>query len=189
MEDRRVLWWVLGAAGLVILLGIFVAWMGVGPADVPNLPSAEYLKRGNEIYAQGRFAEAAKEYELALRVDGNNVSARVNLGNAYFSLERLDDAAWEFKAASDQAPSDADVHSNLAAVLIRQGKIEEALTEAQKAVDLKDSLAEAHYILGVIYRQKGQNQRALDELEKTLKLTQDARLKAETEALIAQMKE
>ncbi len=134
MEDRRVLWWVLGAAGLVILLGIFVAWMGVpGAADVPNLSSAEYLKRGNELYAQGRFADAAKEYELALRVDGTNVSARVNLGNAYFSLERLDDAAREFKAALQQSPNDADVHSNLAAVLIRQGKIEEALTEAQKA--------------------------------------------------------
>jgi len=183
--------WALAAAALVVLVGIFTVVLGGAPPEglqsAPALPVGEYLKQGNDLYAQGRFAEAAALYQQALRVDGGNVSARVNLGNAYFALDRLDQAAEAFRESLKTAPNDADVHSNLAAVLFRQGAVDEALSEAQSAVKLKPDLAEGHYILGVVYRQKGDTQRALAELQRTLELTKDARLKAETEAILSQL--
>ncbi len=186
MENSKALWWVLGAVVLVLLVGVFMLSLGGQPAQ-PTLSTGDYLKLGNDLYAQGRFADAAKQYEQAVRVDSANVSARVNLGNAYFALDRLDDAATAFKEGLDRSPNDADIYSNLAAVLLRQNKVDEALAKAIKARDLNSDLAEAHYILGAIYRQKGDNQNALAEFQTTLQLTKDARLKAEAEANIAQL--
>jgi tetratricopeptide (TPR) repeat protein len=192
MSENRNLVWALGAIALVVLVGAFVLTLGGKPggesgAPQSGLSSADAMKQGNDLYGQGKFAEAAQMYQQALKADSTNVSARVNLGNAYFALDRLDDAAREFTTASQASPNDADIHSNLGAVLLRQGKVADAQKEVEAAVRLKPALAEGHYILGVIYRQTGNNPLALAEFRQVITLTTDAKLKSEAEKQVAEI--
>ncbi len=192
MGENRNLVWALGAIALVVLVGAFVLVLGGQPAGQPGaqqttVSAADAMKQGNDLYGQGKFAEAVAMYKKALEADKGNVSAQVNLGNAYFALDRLEDAAGAFTAAAKASPNDADIHSNLGAVLLRQGKVSEAQAEVETAVRLKPTLAEGHYILGVIYRQTGKLPQALGEFGQVITLTADAKLKSEAEKQVAEI--
>lgn len=188
MEGNRTLFWGIGALALVLLVGAFVFVLGGQPMGQPSAVSAsDAMRQGNDLYAQGKYAEAAQIYQAALKADPSNVSAQVNLGNAYFALERFDQAAAAFTAAAKSSPNDADIHSNLGAVLLRQGKVAEAQAEVETAVRLKPSLAEGHYILGVIYRQAGKPAEALIQFRLVITGTSDARLKSEAEKQLAEI--
>lgn len=188
MGENRNLVWALGAIALVVLVGSFVLVLGGQPgAQQTGLSSAEAMKQGNDLYGQGRYAEAAQMYTQALKADSTNVSARVNLGNAYFALDRLDDAATAFTDAAKASRDDADIHSNLAAVLLRQGKLAEAQAEVETALGLKSDLAEGRYIQGVIYRQTGKLAEALIQFQWVITGTSDARLKAEAEKQVSEI--
>jgi tetratricopeptide (TPR) repeat protein len=193
-DNKRSMIWALGAVVLVALMGAFMVTLNAGapapasgPTSGPALSAAEYAKKGNDLYGQGRFAEAIDQYQQALKLDPANSTARVNLGNAFFSVDRLDEAAATFTEALKAAPNDADIHSNLSAVLLRQGKVDQALSEALTAVKLKPDLAEGHYILGVIYRQDNKNSLALEAFKQAAARTTDARLKSEAEKQIAEL--
>lgn len=187
---RRSMPLAFAAVLLVALVGVFMVTLGSPPAPAgqgPTLSSAEYAKKGNDLYSQGQFDAAITQYQLALKADPANSTALINMGNAFFSLDRLDEAAAAFTKALESAPRDADIHSNLGAVLLRQGKVDQARSEIQKAVELKPDLAEAQYILGVIYRQDGNNAGALRAFQQAVARTSDARLKTEAEKQIAEL--
>jgi len=189
-DTRRSMVLAFGAVLLVALVGVFMVTLGSppGPAtQAPTLSAADYAKKGNDLYTQGQFADAITQYQLALKADPSNSTARVNLGNALFSLDRLDEAAAAFTEALKAAPNDADIHSNLGAVLLRQGKVDQARSEVLTAVKLKPDLPEGHYILGVIYRQDGNNSEALKSFQQAVARTTDARLKSEAEKQIAEL--
>ena len=63
---------------------------------------------------QGRFEEAIKEYQTAIKLKPDYAKAYNNLGTAYYDRGRLDEAIKEYQTAIKLQPDYADAHRNLA---------------------------------------------------------------------------
>ena len=147
---------------------------------------------------QGKFAEAAANYQQALRIKPNYAEAHNNLGLSLTSLGRLDEAAASFreairckpdyadahnslqrvdaelrKRASQQRPYSPEAHNDLAVALADQGKLEEAVANYRQALQLNPNYAEAHNNLGVALRDMGKRDEAIACLREALRLKQE----------------
>ncbi len=58
--------------------------------------AAEHIKRGNNLYGQQKYAEAAQEYIIATQIEPRYIDAYKNLGLAWLRTDSLDlaKAAW-----------------------------------------------------------------------------------------------
>jgi tetratricopeptide (TPR) repeat protein len=70
----------------------------------------------NELYAKGKFAEAAAIYENILQTGGQSPSLLFNYGNAEFKAGHLGKAIAAYHRAELLAPRDAELRANLAFV-------------------------------------------------------------------------
>jgi tetratricopeptide (TPR) repeat protein len=135
------------------------------PTEVP-VSVEEHFKKGNEFAQSGDFESAIVEYEAALELEPDNVSALTNLGVAYYSTGDLDGAIAQYNKAIEIAPEDADIYSNLAAAYVQKGQLDKALETYETAVKHNPDLAEAHFGLGVIHLQMGNADGAIEAFEK-----------------------
>jgi tetratricopeptide (TPR) repeat protein len=70
----------------------------------------------NELYAKGKFSEAAAIYEKILQTDGQSASLLFNCGNAEFKAGHLGKAISAYRRADLLTPRDAELRANLAFV-------------------------------------------------------------------------
>jgi tetratricopeptide (TPR) repeat protein len=70
----------------------------------------------NELYAKGKFAEAATAYETILQSGGQSPALLFNAGNAEFKAGHLGKAIAAYRKAELLAPRDAELRANLAFV-------------------------------------------------------------------------
>ena len=150
----------------LVALSLAVAVMLVLGACGNGSSVEEHFRQGNKYAQAGEFEKAIVEFEAALQIDPDNVSARSNLGVVYYNLGRLDEAIQQYQEAIARAPSDADIHSNLAAAFVQKGQLDKALQEYESAVDINPELAEAHFGLGVVYQQTGRTDEAIAAFER-----------------------
>ena len=80
-------------------------------ADTPADFSA-----ANELYARGKFADAAVAYEKMLQADGQSPALWFNCGNAEFKAGHLGRAIAAYRQAELLTPRDAELRANLAFV-------------------------------------------------------------------------
>lgn len=77
----------------------------VSPEDV--------FRTAEELYQNGRYAEAAEQYEILNGQGVHDGTLCYNLGNAYFKSGRLGLAILHYERALKQMPGDADTKVNL----------------------------------------------------------------------------
>ena len=70
----------------------------------------------NELYAKGKFAEAASAYESILATSGQSASLWFNCGNAEFKAGHPGQAIAAYRRAEMLVPRDAELRANLAFV-------------------------------------------------------------------------
>ncbi|MCB1132767.1 MAG: tetratricopeptide repeat protein [Verrucomicrobiae bacterium] len=80
---------------------------------VAVLRADDRFAKANENYRNGRFREAAEQYEALLENDGPRVSVLQNLGSAYHQLGENGRAILAFERALLLKPGDADIEANL----------------------------------------------------------------------------
>lgn len=72
---------------------------------------------GNSLYNQGKYDEAATQYEesmISAKEDSDNANSFYNLGNSYYNQEQYDMAVEAYKQALRINPDDQDARYNLA---------------------------------------------------------------------------
>ncbi|MGH7894668.1 MAG: BatD family protein [Candidatus Binatia bacterium] len=98
------------AVGLVLLaLGLAASAIAAGEEG----PSALFY-RGNGLYSEGRYADAAATYERVLAAGVESAAVHFNLGNAYFKTGDVGRAVLAYERAARRAPGDPDLAANLA---------------------------------------------------------------------------
>ncbi len=97
------------ATAAAVLLAILTG-VARGAEDTPQA----MFFRGNALYADGRYAEAAAEYEQLLAGGVASASTYFNLGNAYLKAGDVGRAVLAYARAERLAPGDPDLHANLA---------------------------------------------------------------------------
>jgi tetratricopeptide (TPR) repeat protein len=101
------------------------------PGTVRALPPEEQRalarnERGLDYFSRGKFDQAVKEYDEAIRLYPALAPAHNNRGSALFSLGRFDEAAASFAKAVELDPNYGQAHFNLALVYIKLGREKEA---------------------------------------------------------------
>lgn len=96
-------------------------------ADDGSNPSALFYK-ANMAYEQGKFDEAIKGYQGALKTGFESGNIYYNLGNAYFKKGDIGRAILNYKRAQRLIPADPDLRQNLeyAMTAVQQQPVQEA---------------------------------------------------------------
>jgi tetratricopeptide (TPR) repeat protein len=97
----------LGCCGILLLLALICAG-NLFAADVNS-----NFSTANELYAKGKFAEAATAYEKILQTGGQSPSLLFNTGNAEFKAGNLGKAIAAYRQAELLAPRDSEIRANL----------------------------------------------------------------------------
>ena len=114
-----------------------------------------YFAKGVELYKDGRFKEAAENFEQARSPGATNAILYANLGSAYASSGEAKKAEENFLKALEQKPNDPDILLNLARLYEAQKDFKPAINYYQKLTTLKPddssvkrSLAYCDYLTG-----------------------------------------
>jgi tetratricopeptide (TPR) repeat protein len=154
----------------------------------PRLPGVHF-ELGEAILQSARGdagtqAEAQKEFDVALHMDGDSAQTECQLGSIALSQSQLDQALTHYQRAYQINPNDVQAQMGLAKVLTVQEKPQEALQYLRMAVQSDPLNSAAHYQLGIAY----QRLEMTDIARKELQLSQDIKkTKAQVEELYRQM--
>jgi tetratricopeptide (TPR) repeat protein len=96
-----------------IFLLALVALLGLNGRAFGADSLAADFSSANDLYAQGKFADAAAAYERALQSGTVSAAVYFNLGNAWFKSGQPGRALAAYREAERLAPRDADVRANL----------------------------------------------------------------------------
>jgi tetratricopeptide (TPR) repeat protein len=97
--------------GIAVLLITFVSAGKILAAGV-----ASDFSSASELYAKGKFADAAAAYEKILQTGGQSPALLFNYGNAEFKAGHLGKAIAAYRRAELLSPRDAELRANLAFV-------------------------------------------------------------------------
>ena len=128
---------------------------------------------GLALARQGRFDEAAKEFQTTLNLNPQDAKAHLNLGLIYDRQNRSEDALQELQVALDLEPNNAKIHYNLGVTLARGGRTEEAKKAFENAIKLNPYDVSSYNNLGVVLVQQGRIKEAMKEFEAALQLDPD----------------
>jgi tetratricopeptide (TPR) repeat protein len=164
MSVRRLLYRSLFAAGITIFglacLGGIASSL-VGERRLPGI-SQEYGTFVHRLFAERRFERAAREMQMALRLDHMLPKGQAELVLAQ-SLSRSGQRAAaipHYRAAIAAAPQSAVAHAELGGVLALEGDFEAAAAELRRALEIDPQLPDVASRLawaeGSVLRARGQ---------------------------------
>ena len=134
----------------------------VGPLQ--SSPNVEKRIRGIELYRQGKFVEAIKVLQSAVKENKTDHEAWYYLGLGFFQQpKKIKDAIKAFETAIRLQPQFAAAHIALAYTSLRQNRFSEAVREARAALSIDPTLSEPHYIIGLVHLKAGDPEEALNE--------------------------
>jgi len=96
------------SCGILALLIALILSRNLFAADVTT-----DFSTANELYAKGKFADAAGAYEKILQAGGQSPALLFNYGNAEFKSGHLGRAIVAYRQAAQLAPRDAEIRANL----------------------------------------------------------------------------
>jgi tetratricopeptide (TPR) repeat protein len=121
----------------------------------------------------GKYEEAIKELNEALRLNPDYIEVHNNLGVTYDRMEMPEIAEDELKEALKLNPNYTEALCNLGNIYARSGRYEEAACELQEALRINPELAIAHNNLGNIYALQKRNEEAIQEFKEALRINPD----------------
>jgi tetratricopeptide (TPR) repeat protein len=142
-------------------------------AELQPGSAAARFNLGGALADAGRLAEAAQQYEAAIRVDPAYGPAHAGLGHMLLASGRFSDAAAEYREALSKTPNDLAAQNNLGFILLEQAQPEEALTHLEVALRLDAGVADAHYNAARALRRLGRMREALAQFREAARLKPD----------------
>jgi tetratricopeptide (TPR) repeat protein len=137
------------------------------PIDIKLAPVPESpLKKPDDLYQQGKYAEAAREYQKVLSENQELYHVWEQIGLCYYKLNDLENAAKAFKKILEKNPGSREVLINLAAIYLGKGNLEEGMKYFKQLDEetLKDH--SIFYNIGVLLFNNNQMDMAIDYFKK-----------------------
>lgn len=131
-----------------------------------------------EIFeVQGRYAEAATEFQKAIDLNGKAPGLHYELGRALLleshAAEALEKAAEQFRAELQLSPEDGACEFQLGQIAEVQGKADEAQNRFERALVFSPNFAEAMVALGKLDTQRKDYVHAIPLLVRATKIEPD----------------
>ncbi len=120
LSNRKRGWWPKSLFGLVLVCGLF----GTAQADVPGL-----MRRGNSLYARGKFDQALETYQQAEVLEPDATAIHFNLGNTLYRLGKYPEAVSELELVlTDRSVKRrADAMYNMGNTVFKAGQLDAAI--------------------------------------------------------------
>ncbi len=129
--------------------------------------------KGNKLYGEQKYAEAAAAFEEAVGMSQTNWGYYLNLGLAYKKLDKKAESLAAFRKAVEISPESYSANKELGEALAKDSAFEEARKYYQKAVDLSPDDPDAHFNLGACLTNTGENDAALEHFRRATELKPD----------------
>lgn len=139
-------------------------------APEPPPGAGPLLAEARRLSANGRYAEAEKDYLQVLRMDENNPMTLANLASVQLEMGRLGEAEANLKRALAVAPNDPFNLYLQGALRYRQDKIDDAFDALSRAAKLDPNKAVVQNLLGVVLIQKGLGDQAETAFRKAIQV-------------------
>ena len=131
---------------------------------------AVYSNLATYYYYEGRFEEAAKNYELALKLDDSDYRIWGNLAETYYwsrggnekARATYREAILRGRRLLEVNDQDAEVLARLSGYLARTGDLSEASDLLRRAVDTDPTEPELQFLIGNSYERIGERETAID---------------------------
>ncbi len=155
------------------------------------------IKKGNELYAQGKYEEALAAYQDALLDDPLNEIALFDQGNAYYKMKKYKEAidAYQKIVGSKDLNLSAKAFYNIGNAYFQQNKLKESIEAYKKALELNPNDKDAKYNLELAraklkeMAQKQKQQQNQQNKQKPVQPSEFAKkLKAQAEKLVDEHK-
>ena len=126
--------------------------------DPHNAEAFSYLAAA--YGALGRFAKADRAIGNAIRIDPENVQARIGEAILSFRKGLYPEAEVQLKEICDRNPSHGPAHFYRGEALNRLGRVDEALRAMERTIQLQPRNWRAYHTLGMLFDRKKDRERA-----------------------------
>ncbi len=144
---------------------------------------SQSVATADRLMMKGKYAEATKYYQAAIKRNPNDNNAKIGYGMALAKQFKLDGADEQFNKALARDPNNPGAHAGKALTMLhrlqsssntirkaRATTLKEAETEAQRALDADLKIPEAHYVMGMVYKEQNRLSEAAEEMRKSIQL-------------------
>ena len=106
----------------------------------------QYFDSGNRYLAQGKYNEAAIEFQNAVQQDSKFGDAHLKLGETFARLEDWSSALHEYVNAADLMPANKDAQLKAGSILMLVRRYEDARARAEKVLKMDPKNLEAQLL-------------------------------------------
>ncbi|HET9099931.1 MAG TPA: tetratricopeptide repeat protein [Acidobacteriaceae bacterium] len=167
----------------VVALFVAVALLSGCHSD-PNMRKQKYLASGERYSAQGKYREAAIQFENSLKADKNFPDAHYALAQAYVHLGKLGPAYGELARTVDLQPTNYKARIDLGSLSLAAGKTADAQAQANAVLKAEPNNPDVHALLSAIALRRGQKDQSLIEMRRALALAPNRAVYYEDLALL-----
>ncbi len=136
----------------------------------PNVRKKKYLASGDRFSAEGKYREAAIQYENSLKADKNFAAAHFALAKAYLHMSAYAAAYREFSRTVDLQPTNYEARIDLGNMLMTADKVDDADKQAKAVLAGEPNNPDLHALLSAIALKRGDSRKAMDEIRRALQL-------------------
>jgi tetratricopeptide (TPR) repeat protein len=126
-----------------------------------------------ELFRQGRVAEATAESTTAFRLKPDIPETNCNLGSALLAAGKVDEAISHFEEAVRLQPRFTQAYISWGVALVKMGKPDDAIRHYEKALRINPEDTEAHDDLGNALLQMGKVPEAIEHYQLALRTDPD----------------
>jgi serine/threonine protein kinase/Tfp pilus assembly protein PilF len=119
------------------------------------------------------WAEAEKQYRLAIEMNPNYATAHHWYGVYLSSMGRFDEGLPELKKALELDPLSLIINTGLGRMYCGARKYDEAIDQLKTTLEIEPNFAEAHFQLALAYEGKGKYEKAANSFQKAVELFED----------------
>jgi len=130
--------------------------------------ASKWLKKGADLYDQGKIDEAISCYDNAIGKDPKNKLAWVNKGAALLELMKSDEAISCFDKVLELYPKSAEAWNEKGYALNRLDRFDEAIIAFDRAIDINPKSADAWNGKGIALDNSGKYDEAIQTYDRAI---------------------
>jgi tetratricopeptide (TPR) repeat protein len=144
---------------------------------INQLSANEYFERGNQHYSGRQYDDAIHNYDEAIRLNPQFISAYNNRGIAYMNGKReYNRAIADYNEAIRLNPQFVDAYHNRGNAYYHKGEYDHAIADYDEAIRLNPEYANVYYNRGNAYRSKKEYDRAITDYDRALEINPNYQL-------------